>query len=75
MAGVVGETVRVVLLARFFSFSFFFFLYHVSIVTVQELACSASYGVKKTSISKQNNKVKPITNGLQVRQIPGGLPT
>ena len=55
----------------FFFFFFFFFLYHVFIVTVQELACSASYSVKKTLISKQNNKVKLITDHLQVRQIPG----
>ena len=34
----------------FFSFFFFFFLHHVFIVMVQELACSASYGVKKTLI-------------------------
>ena len=42
---------------------------------VQELACSASYGVKKTLISKQNNKMKPITDRLQVRQVPGASPT
>ena len=58
-----------------FFFFFFFFLYHVFIVTVQELACSASYGVKKTLISKQNNKVKPITDHLQVRQVPGASST
>jgi len=31
----------------------FLFLYHVFIVTVQELACSTSYGVNKTLISKK----------------------
>ena len=50
-----------VLLAVFTFFNFFNFLYHVFIVMVQELACSASYGIKKTLISKQNNKVKLIT--------------
>ena len=60
----------------FFSFLFwFYFLYHMFIVIVQELACSASHGVKKTLISKQSNKVKPITNRLQVRQVPGASPT
>ena len=63
-----------ILLALFYYY-FFFFLYHVFIVTVQELACSASYGVKKTLISKQSNKVKPITDHLQVRQVPGASPT
>ena len=33
-------------------FFLFFFLYYVFIVTVQELACSASYCVKITLISK-----------------------
>ena len=50
-------------------FIFFIFLYHVFIVTVQELACSASYGVNKTSISKHNNKGKTIAPRLQVCQI------
>ena len=64
------------LLGPLFLFSFFFvFLYHVFIVTVQELACSASYGVKKTLIAKQCNKIKPITNRLQVRQVPSASPT
>ena len=47
----------------------FFFLYHVFIVTVQELACSASYGVNKTLISnnqKTNEKYKIISNSCQV---------
>ena len=44
-AGGGGEMVRVYLLIDFF---FFFFSNHVFIVKVQELACSASYGVKKT---------------------------
>ena len=54
---------------RFFFFFFFLFLYHVFIVTVQELACSASYGVNKTPISKYNNKGKTIAFHLQVCQI------
>ena len=53
----------------FFFFFFFFFLYHAFIFTVQELACSASYGVNKTSISKHNNKGKTIAFHLQVCQI------
>ena len=68
-----GEKVRVQNLGG--CFLFLFFLYPVFIVTGQELACSASYGVKKTLISKQNNKVKPITDHLQVRQVPGASPT
>ena len=52
----------------FFFFSFFF-LYHVFVVTVQELACSASYGVNKTPISKHSNKGKTIVFHLQVCQI------
>ena len=59
---------HVYLLRAFFLF-FFFFLYHVLIVTVQELACSASYGINKTSISKHNNKGKTIAFRLQVCQI------
>ena len=31
-------------------FSFFFFLYHVLLVKVQELTCIVRYGVKKTLI-------------------------
>ena len=46
-----GEVVRGPTPKRCF-FLFFLFLYHVFIVTLQELACSASYGVNKTSISK-----------------------
>ena len=53
---------------------FFFFLYHVFIVTVQELACSTSYGVNKTSISKHGNKGKTIAFRLQVCQILDTLP-
>ena len=50
-------------------FFFFFFLYHLFIITVQELSCSASYGVNKTSISKHSNKGKTIAFRLQVCQI------
>ena len=72
IAGGVGDKVCATL-RRFLIF--IFILYHVFIVMVQELACSASYGVKKTLISKQNNKMKPITDRLQVRQVPGASPT
>jgi len=34
----------------FLEYFIFIFLYHVLLVKVQELACSASYGVKKTLI-------------------------
>ena len=34
-------------------FFLFLFLYHLLFVKVQELACSASYGVNKTLIPKQ----------------------
>ena len=54
----------------FFSLFFlFYFLYRVFIVTVQELACSASYGVNKTSIAKHNNKGKTIAFRLPVCQV------
>ena len=66
IAGGGGELVRVLSLGRFF---FFFFIYHVFIVKVQELACSASYGVKKTLISinqKTNENYKIISKLCQV---------
>ena len=44
---------RAIFLARFF---FFFFLYHVFVVKVQELACSASYGVNKTTLLAPGKK-------------------
>ena len=62
---IAGGVRKTQLLSGFFFF-FFFFLYHVFIVTVQELACSASYGVNKTSISKYSNKRKTIAFRLQV---------
>ena len=37
-------------------FFFFFFLYHVFVVKVQELACSASYGVNKTILLAPGKK-------------------
>jgi len=47
MAGGEGEMVRGLFLGRFlFLFLFFYIMY--SLFMVQELACSASYGVKKT---------------------------
>ena len=48
---------------------FLFSLYHVFIVRVQELACTASYGVNKTSITKQNTKRKTTPFRLQVCQV------
>ena len=36
---------------------------------VQELACSASYGINKTSISKHTNKRKLIADLLHVCQV------
>ena len=68
IAGGVVAMVRGLSLGRFFFFSFFF-LYHVFIVKVQELACSASYGVKKTLISinqKTNENYKIISKSCQV---------
>ena len=64
-----GVQRAIILALFFFFFFFFFFLYHVFIVTVQELACSASYCVNKTSISEYNNKGKTIAFYLQVCQI------
>jgi len=48
------------------SFFLLFSLYHVFIVTVQELACSASYGVNKTSWSK-NQKTNVRIRSSQTR--------
>jgi len=53
----------------FFFFFLFFFLNHVFIVKEQELACSASYRVKKTLISinqKTNENYKIISKSCQV---------
>ena len=61
--------VREKLLSSSFFFKISFFLYHVFIITVQELACSASYGVNKTSIPKHSNKGKTIAFCLQVCQV------
>ena len=47
----VREIVRDPTPRRFFFFLFYFYIMY-SLFTVQEHACSASYGVKKTSISK-----------------------
>jgi len=40
--------VKILSLGQFYFY--YYFLYHVFIVKVQELTCSASYGVKKTLI-------------------------
>jgi len=70
IAGGGEEPVRAYLLLCFFCFFFFFFfLYHVFILRVQELACRASYGVKKTLISvtqKTNENYKTICKSCQV---------
>jgi len=61
--GGAGEIVRAYFLVGFLFL--FYYLYHVFIVTVQELACSAIYGVNKTSISKNQNIneiIKPAAN-------------
>jgi len=55
----------------FFSFFFFFlfFFNHIFIVKVQEVACSARYGVKKTLISnnqKTKENFKIISKSCQV---------
>jgi len=39
-----------------FSFFFIFFLYHIFVVKVQEIAWSASYGENKTQKPKRTNK-------------------
>jgi len=69
IAGGVVAMVCVLSLGRCFYFYFYFyFLYHVFIVTVQELACSASYGVNKTSISnnqKTNENIKSSPNRVK----------
>jgi len=39
-----------------FFFSFSFFLYHIFVVNVQEIAWSASYGENKTQNPKRTNK-------------------
>jgi len=39
-----------------FLFFLFFFLYHVFVVKVQELACSASYGINKTILLAPGKK-------------------
>jgi len=48
----VGGEVR----AREGSFFLFFFLYHIFVVKVQEIAWSASYGENKTQNPKRTNK-------------------
>jgi len=45
-------------------FLFSFFLYHIFVVKVPEIAWSASYGENKTQNPKQTNKGDTITNHL-----------
>ena len=42
-------------------FFFFFYLIIFIVLTVQEFACSKSYGVNKTTKAKTTNKVKNNT--------------
>jgi len=56
IARVVKEMVRAYLLLEIV----LYFLYQVFIVTVKEHACSASYGVNKTLISKTKKQAKII---------------
>jgi len=44
------------LIALYRPWEFFFFLYHIFVVKVQEIAWSASYGENKTQNPKQTNK-------------------
>ena len=50
IGGGVVALVRGLSAGRFFLFLIFYFLYPEFLVKLQELACSASYSVKKTTI-------------------------
>ena len=52
--------VKILSLGRFLFIYLFYFLYYVFIVTVQELAGSASYGVNRALISKTKKQTKII---------------
>jgi len=54
---------------RGFFFSFFF-LYHIFVVKVQEIAWSASYGENKTQNPKRTNKGNIRNNALQLGSVP-----
>jgi len=52
-------------------FSFFsFFLYHIFVVKVQEIAWSASYGENKTPKPKRTNKGNIRHNSLRLGSVP-----
>jgi len=48
----------------------FLFLYHIFVVTVQEIAWSASYGENKTQKPKRTNKGKNHHQALHLGSIP-----
>jgi len=69
IAGGGGEMVRRPIPWSVLFLFLLFFLNHVFVVKVQELACSASYGIKKTLISinqKTNENYKIISKSCQV---------
>jgi len=51
-------------------FLFFFFLYHIFVVKVQEIAWSASYGENKTKKPKRTNIGNIRNNSLQLGSVP-----
>ena len=52
------------LLSSHFFFFFFFYLIVFIVLTVQEFACSRSYGVNKTTKAKNNKQNKTKNNTL-----------
>jgi len=61
--------------ARAESFLSFFFLYHIFVVKVQEIAWSASHGENKTQNPKQTNKRKIHDQSSVLRVYTGLWPT
>jgi len=51
-------------------FFLLFFLYHIFVVKVQEIAWSASYGENKTQNPKRTNKGKIRRQTLQLGSVP-----
>ena len=75
IAGGGEEILRAYLLVGFFFLLFFIFLfsYHVVLVKVQELTCSASYSVKKTLIP--NNGLLHLSRGkIKLAESIGKIP-
>ena len=54
---------------------FFFFLYHIFVFKVQEIAWSASYGENKTQNPKQTNKGNIRSNSSSTGVRTGPRPT